>query len=211
MSLGPRHGGGEASVRFTWLPKTVQAWQSWQQQQITVQVVTRPEPASRLLEGSGVPMSADVLFGKLCDRDVNPKLVALCSNQVPSEATLETKEDVLDRSRSETTLEQKKTEGWFSARSEHLGRERPKAPMSPASWSALWCFPNCRSGNTRSDRHWRSAASRRETNRIPSLLAQELQTRKMGVGRKRTSRLTHRVQNEQEVTETRLSIRASAW
>lgn len=164
-------------------------------------------PASRLLEGSGVTMSADVLFSKFCDKDVNRELVALCSNQLPSEAALETKEDVLDRSRSGTALEQQKTEGWFSIRSEHLRRECPKAPTTTLVTSAL----NCRSGNTRSDHHWRSAASQRETNRILSLLAQEWQTRKIRVGRKRTSRLTHRVQNEQEETETRLSSRASAW
>lgn len=140
MSLEPRHDGGEASVRFTLLPKTVQAWKNWQQQQKNVQlVVTRPEPASRLLEGSGVPMSAAVLFGKLCHQDVNRKLVALCSNQLPSEATLETREDVLDRSRSGTTLEQQKTEGRFSTGSEHLGPERPKAPTTTEVTSALNC------------------------------------------------------------------------
>lgn len=105
----------------------------------TVQLVTRPEPASRLLEGSAVPMSADVLFGKLCHQDVNRKLVALCSNQLPSEAALETREDVLDRSRSGTTLEQRKTEGWFSTRSEHLGPELPKAPTTTAVTSSLNC------------------------------------------------------------------------
>lgn len=63
--------------------------------------------------------------------------MVLCSHQLPSEAVLETKEDVLDRGRSGNTLEQQKTEGWFSTRSEHLGPQRPKAPTTTAVTSAL--------------------------------------------------------------------------
>lgn len=85
-------------------------------------------------------MSAEVLLaadGKFCHQDVNRKLVVLCGHQLPSEAVLETKEDILDHSRSGTTLEQQKTEGWFPTRSQQLGLQRPKAPTTTAVTSVL--------------------------------------------------------------------------
>lgn len=148
-------------------------------------------------------MSADVLLaadGKFCHQDVNRKLVALYSHQLPSEAVLETKEAVLDRSRSGTTVEQQKTEGWFSTRSEHLGPQRPKAPTTTAV--------------DREKPDPITTADPQPERDKPDYVVigepKQWQTRKIRVGRKIASRLTHRVQNEQEETETRLSSRASA-